>query len=149
MVRILNRWLGWNWSPVWVFGGLFVFRALQSCHCSHLPIRPSLLNSGDGPQLMNVLRQFFSNTFQMRRQHNLHNNKVNKPTRETKKIFTYAFVFLTNSQASTWTVSTGQGVKEVWVRDRVGPRRLRTPSKSCLYSLIGSMRILSLGSTAS
>ncbi|TNN66596.1 hypothetical protein EYF80_023130 [Liparis tanakae] len=46
-------------------------------------------------------------------------------------------------------VSTGQGVNEVWLRDCVGPSRLRTPWKSCLYSLMGSIRIRSLGSRAS
>lgn len=50
---------------------------------------------------------------------------------------------------STWAVSTGQGVNEVCVSDCVGPRRFLTPLKSCLYSLMGSIRILSLGRRAS
>ncbi|KAG7259120.1 hypothetical protein CRUP_027103 [Coryphaenoides rupestris] len=59
-----------------------------------------------------------------------------------------------NLQMSAETLKTllalgCHGVKEVWLRDSVGPSRLRTPLQSFLYSLMGSMCMRSLGSSAS
>lgn len=50
---------------------------------THNPIRPALLNTGDSPQLMNVLSQLLPNTFQMRWQHNL--NSKQKTTRKEER----------------------------------------------------------------
>lgn len=131
---------------------IFPYCSVLQCWLhTHSPVGPALLNTGDSPELVNILCQLLSDTLQVGWQHNLYSkgksankNLINK----TDTLMTYSksnFRFW----AFTWTVSTGQGVNEVWVRDRVGPSRLRTPSKSCLYSLMGSIRILSLGSRAS